>query len=45
MKLFGITSNIMSLAGIALAVGDLVDSSIVMTENAYRKLSDRILKK
>jgi Cu(I)/Ag(I) efflux system membrane protein CusA/SilA len=45
MKLFGVTSNIMSLAGIALAVGDLVDSSIVMTENAYRKLSDRILKK
>lgn len=45
MKLFGVTSNIMSLAGIALAVGDLVDSSIVMTENAYRKLSDRILNK
>ncbi len=45
MKLFGITSNIMSLGGIVLAVGDLVDSSIVMTESAYRKLSDRILKK
>ena len=45
MKLFGVTSNIMSLGGIALAVGDLVDSSIVMTENAYRQLADRILKK
>ena len=45
MKLFGITSNIMSLGGIALAVGDLVDSSIVMAENAYRSLADRILKK
>lgn len=45
MQLFGITSNIMSLGGIALAVGDLVDSSIVMAENAYRSLTDRILKK
>lgn len=45
MKLFGVTSNIMSLGGIALAVGDLVDSSIVMAENAYRSLADRILKK
>ena len=45
MKLFGITSNIMSLGGIALAVGDLVDSSIVMGENAYRQLANRILKK
>lgn len=44
MKIFGITSNIMSLGGIALAVGDLVDSSIVMAENAYRSLADRILK-
>ncbi|TAL57160.1 MAG: efflux RND transporter permease subunit [Bacteroidetes bacterium] len=45
MKLFGVTSNIMSLGGIALAVGDLVDSSIVMGENAYRQLANRILKK
>lgn len=45
MKLFGVTSNIMSLGGIALAVGDLVDSSIVMAENAYRQLANRILKK
>lgn len=45
MKLLGVTSNIMSLGGIALAVGDLVDSSIVMGENAYRQLANRILKK
>ncbi|HEX8293769.1 MAG TPA: efflux RND transporter permease subunit, partial [Pyrinomonadaceae bacterium] len=36
MKYFGITSNIMSLAGIAIAISDLVDAGIVVTENAYR---------
>ena len=40
MSWFGITSNIMSLAGIALAVGDLVDSGIVMVENAMKSISD-----
>lgn len=39
MKMFGITSNIMSLAGVALAVGDLVDAGIVMVENAMKTLS------
>ena len=39
MKWFGITSNIMSLAGVALAVGDLVDGGIVMVENAMKSLS------
>ena len=43
MKAFGITSNIMSLGGIALAVGDLVDAGIVMTENAYRQLINKVL--
>lgn len=38
MYFFGITSNIMSLAGIAIAVSDLVDAGIVVTENAYRAI-------
>ncbi len=33
MREFGISSNIMSLAGIAIAIGVLVDAGIVMTEN------------
>ena len=45
MYLFGITSNIMSLGGIALAIGDVVDPGIVMTENAYRSMTDYALKK
>jgi Cu(I)/Ag(I) efflux system membrane protein CusA/SilA len=40
MYFFGITSNIMSLAGIAIAVSDLVDAGIVVTENAYRALEN-----
>ena len=39
MKWFGITSNIMSLAGVAIAVGDLVDAGIVMVENAMKSIS------
>lgn len=39
MRWFGITSNIMSLAGVALAVGDLVDAGIVMVENAMKSIS------
>lgn len=39
MSWFDITSNIMSLAGVALAVGDLVDSGIVMVENAMKSIS------
>jgi Cu(I)/Ag(I) efflux system membrane protein CusA/SilA len=36
MNTYGITSNIMSLAGIAIAIGVLVDAGIVMTENVIR---------
>jgi Cu(I)/Ag(I) efflux system membrane protein CusA/SilA len=37
----GISSNIMSLAGIAIAIGVLVDAGIVVTENAFRGLEQR----
>jgi Cu(I)/Ag(I) efflux system membrane protein CusA/SilA len=38
MSLMGISSNIMSLAGIAISIGVLVDGAIVEVENAYKKL-------
>src|SRR3954464_11457782 len=41
MKLFGIPSNIMSLAGIAISVGILEDQAVVMTENAAHHLTRR----
>ena len=41
MKYFGISSNIMSLAGIAIAIGVLVDAGIVVTENAFRSIEQR----
>jgi copper/silver efflux system protein len=37
---FGITSNIMSLGGIALAIAVLVDATLVMVENAHRRLTE-----
>jgi Cu(I)/Ag(I) efflux system membrane protein CusA/SilA len=40
LNLFGFSSNIMSLTGIALAIGVIVDDGIVMVENAYRHLSE-----
>src|SRR6266568_5625513 len=41
MRYLGITSNIMSLAGIAIAIGVLVDAAIVVTENAFRFMEQR----
>ena len=38
MKYMGISSNLMSLSGIAIAIGVLVDAGIVVTENAFRFL-------
>ena len=38
MYFLGITSNIMSLSGIAISIGVLVDGAIVEVENAYKKL-------
>lgn len=41
LNAFGISSNIMSLTGIALAIGVIVDNGIIMSENAYKHLSQR----
>jgi copper/silver efflux system protein len=41
MYYFHVTANVMSLGGIALAIGVLVDAGIVMVENGYRHLSER----
>ena len=45
MKLQGLNANIMSLGGIAIAIGDMVDGAIVMVENAHRHLSEASKKK
>ena len=41
LNAFDISSNIMSLTGIALAIGVIVDNGIIMSENAYKQLSVR----
>lgn len=40
MDWFNVSSNIMSLAGVALAIGDLVDAGIVMVENALKSITE-----
>lgn len=39
MYLFGVDSNIMSLAGLAIAIGDVADMGIIMSENIYRRIA------
>ncbi len=41
MYFMGISSNLMSLAGIAIAIGVLVDAGIVVTENAFRYIEQK----
>ncbi len=45
MKWQGINANIMSLGGIALAIGDMVDGAVVMVENAHKHLAEAAKKK
>ncbi len=40
MKLIGVTSNIMSLGGIAIAIGAMVDAAIVVVEQTHKKLEE-----
>ncbi|RWZ88377.1 MAG: efflux RND transporter permease subunit [Hydrotalea sp. AMD] len=40
LNAFGMSSNLMSLTGIALAIGVIVDNGIIMSENSYRQLSE-----
>ncbi len=39
MKFFGVDSNVMSLSGLVIAIGSMVDMGIIMTENIYSHLS------
>ncbi len=40
MHYIGVTTNIMSMGGIAIAIGAMVDASIIMVENAHKKLEE-----
>jgi Cu(I)/Ag(I) efflux system membrane protein CusA/SilA len=44
MKLQGINANIMSLGGIAIAIGAMVDAAIIMIENAHKHIEHEALK-
>ncbi len=39
MKIFGVSANLMSLGGLAIAIGILIDSAIVIVENIHSQLS------
>ena len=41
MKLFGVDANLVALAGIAIAIGTIVDMGIIVTENILRRLGPR----
>ncbi len=41
MQRFGISANLMSLAGLAIGIGMMVDGAVVMVENAFRQLSHK----
>ncbi len=43
MRLFGISANLMSLGGLAIGVGMMVDGGVVMVENIYRHLSESVV--
>jgi cobalt-zinc-cadmium resistance protein CzcA len=41
MEQFGLSANLMSLAGLAIGIGMMVDGSVVMVENAFRIMAER----
>ena len=41
MQQFGLSANLMSLAGLAIGIGMMVDGAVVMVENAFRLMAER----